>query len=181
MTSTETTENEDSSDSRRRWAETLFYVFVLGWFVLLVLEAREWGHQDRLLPMVALIAGIVLTTLHLLYLHVPFVESVLPESDSTMGVSPEEVGEEKNTTADETETERNGVSYLYILLWVLLLPIALYLIGFYLTIPLYVFTFVYFYRRQVIQSIIVSAFTTAFVYGLFEYVLTVRTWDGILF
>ncbi len=68
------------------------------------------------------------------------------------------------------------------LLWIVALLVGIYLIGFMITLPVYLFSFMRFSgRRSIQQSAIISVGSTAFVYVSFVVLLDYRLYPGILF
>jgi hypothetical protein len=68
------------------------------------------------------------------------------------------------------------------LLWVCVFPVLLYLTGFMAGIPLYMFAFLYLSaQRPLIQCVIFSALSVAFIYALFVGLLDYRLYAGVLF
>ena len=65
--------------------------------------------------------------------------------------------------------------------WILGLPLAVWLLGFRVAIPLFVLSYLRFHGRGWLISIILTVLTTIFLIGIFEFALGVELYKGLVF
>lgn len=86
------------------------------------------------------------------------------------------------TSHDNPEANANLIKEIKGILWVSVLLVGIYLAGFLITLPVYLFSFMRFSgHRSIQQSAIISVGSTAFVYVLFVLLLDYKLYPGILF
>jgi xanthine/uracil permease len=157
----------------------LFYIGLLLWAVVMLVLALDWGWQDRLFPVFFTGVAIVLIIIHLILVYFDEqLKQILPDTAETGSDQMDfDVGEDAEARTGE-ERERYE---LIMVAWASLLPIALYIIGFLYTIPLYTTAFVYYFNRDPRTAILTALVATLVVYGLFIQILGIRLPSGILF
>lgn len=140
-----------------------FLVFVLAFMALILgvsISLSSW--QSKLLP--SIISGLVL-----ILGGIQFWKEIRPK-----------VGENELTARDSQAGEK-GTDLKVVMGWLLGFPLAIFLLGFLLAIPLFVFCYVKLRGRSWIVSIATASTTTLLVYVIFELALKANLWNGIVF
>lgn len=158
---------------------TLFYLGLFGWAAVMLVIALDWNWQDKLFPLFFATTALILITLYLILMHAgDRLQRFLPDTSET-GSDEMEFDE---TGDAETRTGSLRERYEIIMIgWAITLPIALYVIGFLYTIPLYTVGFIWYFNRDLRTAILTAAIATVLVYGLFVEILGIRLPSGILF
>jgi hypothetical protein len=91
-----------------------------------------------------------------------------------------ELRSKKKDTSD-AEEEPSLISYWKTGAWVCGVGLSIYLVGFLVTIPLFLFSYLKLNSTGWRRSIIVAVITTAVIYALFEYVLKFELYRGLIF
>lgn len=171
---------------KSKWFRTIFYGAFLGWILYLLGTSMDWQWDNRLFPVIAGSLGIVLIVLQLANIHFPaFFERLAPEDSpgggSRLSKDVEGVTAEMDDEAENGRSRRTRERYeLYMVAWILALPILMYFFGMALTIPLYVIAFTWFFLRDMKTAILVSLVLSVFLYFLFIVLLEVQLWEGTL-
>lgn len=174
----------DSSESRLYplspvTMNTLFYLGLFVWAGIMLVFALDWGWQDRLFPLVFTGAALLLIAIHLVVLHFgDRIQRFLPDTAETGSdqMRFDETGETEARTGSTRERYE-----LVMLVWVISLPISLYVIGFLSTIPLYTIAFIWYFNRDLRTAVLAAIVATVVVYGLFIEILGIRLPSGLLF
>lgn len=158
---------------------TLFYIGLLLWAGLMLALAFNWGWQDKLFPVFFTSTAIVLIIIHLILVYFGGqLKRILPDTAETGSDQMEfDVGEDTEARTGEARERYE----LIMIAWSAMLPIALYIIGFLYTIPLYTAAFVYYFNRDPRTALLTALVATLVVYGLFIQILGIRLPTGILF
>jgi hypothetical protein len=82
--------------------------------------------------------------------------------------------------AGEKDKQR-GRAYLIAWAWVIAFLMAIYLIGFFIAIPVFIFCFMASHGIGWIKAITFAIVTVAFVYGIFEFAVGITLYPGLLF
>lgn len=157
---------------------TLFYLGLFAWAAIMLVVALNWDWQDKLFPLVFSSIALFLIALYLILLYAgDRIQQFLPDTSET-GSDEMNFGEVGDT---EPRTGRERERYeLIMITWVITLPIALYVIGFLYTIPLYTVGFIWYFTRDLRTAILSAAVATVMVYGLFVQILGIRLPTGFL-
>jgi hypothetical protein len=91
-----------------------------------------------------------------------------------------ELRSKKKDTSD-AEGEPSLISYWRTGAWVCGVGLSIYLVGFLVAIPLFLFSYLKLNSTGWKRSTIVAVITTAVVYGLFEYILSFKLYRGLVF
>lgn len=180
MNNSAQTSEEDSTDVDRFYpisTKTLldvFYLSVLGWTVWLLRRAGEWGFDDRLFPYLVGVPLCILVVVKLLKLHF---EGVLPFPSINIEDGGPIVPDDDRTTRPRNERQRYE---LIMLAWVVALPVVLYYFGFVLVVPVYLFAFLWYFKRDLKLALVTSVGGSVALYGLFVILLDVPIWEGAL-
>jgi hypothetical protein len=172
----------DEDDSRlyplsARTMTTLFYLGLFAWAAVMLIVSLEWNWQDKLFPLLFSGFALLLIVVNLVLLYEgDRVKQFLPSTAETG--SDEMRFEETGDTNPRTGSTRERYELLMIV-WVITLPLALYVIGFLYTIPLYTIGFIWFFTRDLRTAVLAAAVATAMVYGLFVQVLGIRLPTGM--
>lgn len=158
---------------------TLFYLGLFIWAGIMLMSALDWGWQDKLFPLVFAGAALLLIVIHLVVLHFgDQLQQFLPDTAET---GSDQMGFDE-TGGTKARTGRVRERYeLLMIVWVITLPISLYVIGFLYTIPLYTIAFIWYFNRDPRTAILAAIVATVVVYGLFIEILAIRLPSGILF
>lgn len=158
---------------------TLFYLGLFAWAAVMLVVAFDWNWQDKLFPLFFATSALILIALYLILMHAgDRLQRFLPDTAET-GSDEMEFDE----TGDvETRTGSLRERYEIIMIgWAIALPIALYVVGFLYTIPLYTVAFIWYFNRDLRTAILTAVVATALVYGLFVEILGIRLPGGLLF
>lgn len=177
MTGTKSSDYEGKQFSlNQKWFKAGAYLFFLAWMGTLVVIAAQWGvRQDRLFP---LIIGIPLIILIILKL------SMILSPDLFTRFIPETTNTDSNASQEEshnTQSRREqGVNDIMIILWVIGFPVWLYYAGFVIGFPVYIFALAWYLTRKLRMAIFVTVIFSMFVYVLFDQILGLNFWKGVL-
>lgn len=158
---------------------TLFYVGLFAWAGIMLVSALEWGWQDKLFPLTFTGIALLLIVIHLIVLHFgDRLRQFLPDTAET---GSDQLGFDE-TGETEARTGRVRERYeLIMIVWVIALPVCLYVIGFLYTIPLYTAAFIWYFNEDPRTATMAAIVATAVVYGLFIEILGIRLPSGLLF
>lgn len=156
----------------------VFYVLLLAWVVALTYWATGWDSwRDQLFPLLVTIPTALLVVVQLVRLRRP--DSVGRRSrggdddgdDSASSREAPERGDDETTV----DTERLVVVFG----WVAAFPVAIYYVGFLLSIPAFLFGFVGYLLDDWRRAAVISLVTTGVV-ALSVAALGVQLWEGVL-
>lgn len=158
---------------------TLFYLGLFAWAAVMLVTAFDWNWQDKLFPLFFATTALILIALYLILMHAgDRFRRFLPDA-AEIGSDEMEFDE---TGDAETRTGSLRERYEIIMIgWAITLPIALYVIGFLYTIPLYTLGFIWYFNRDLRTAVLTAAVATVLVYGLFVEILGIRLPSGLLF
>lgn len=165
-----------------RWFKIGFYVFLLSWLGYLLLETLRYDEfEDLLFPYIIGVPVGLLILIQLFIVQYPdLVDRITPER---RGASAED-GElqQKLETAAETPGIRSKSEKeryeLVMIAWVVVLPFMMYFVGMGWTLIAYVFSFTWYFVRDVKLAALVTVVVTVFVYVLFIHFLGMIIWTG---
>ena len=135
--------------------------------VMIVLSLRMEFLTSKLLPL--LIGSIVF-----ILAAIGLVQEIVTRDETKAITNESETGEGEKVRIRLRE-------YLPIGSWVIGVTLAVYLVGFIITIPLFVFAYMKSHGVRWLLSITAAVLTTVFVYTLFELALRVELYRGLLF
>jgi hypothetical protein len=159
-------------DMSRKGYETVLYLAILGWVCVLFVMADGWGFKDILFPRaVAVITG-ALVVVKLVSLHRSSFGSFLPQDSDTSELT-DSIG--PNGLDDEAQ-KRDVLS---MIAWTVSFPIFLYLFGYFYIVPLYLFTFIWYYVGSMRFAAKVSAVFSILMYVIFVEFLQFSLWEGV--
>lgn len=168
-----------------KWFSVLFYGALLVWALLLMYWSLDWRWDNKLFPLAVGSIAILLLAIHLASLLFPaFFDRFTPVSEPEATDDEDDefknrIQEATSSTSGRPKAEREKYE-LWMLGWVLVLPVLLYLAGFGLVIPIYTFAFSWFFLRDLKMAIVTAVFITLFIWLLFVVLLDVQLWGGTL-
>lgn len=153
-----------------KWLRSSFYLLLLIWVSYLLFRAQNWPSQDRLFPLI--IGGLmaILIPIHLLKIHLDLNWGA--EEKSSTGI-------EASSKSARSRKEKEKHAFM-VVGWVTVFFLVTYIAGFAYAIPLFVFSFLWYYLRDLKTSTVVTLAFTLFLYILFIEVLNLKVWQGIL-
>ena len=165
---------ERLADVDGRYPATAFFLALLGYTLALLLEARGYPADPRLFPMIVGVPLVLLLVIKILLLLLQD-RFELQSVDLFEDLGVLDVG----STADEGERADRYRREVSMIFWIGALGVLIYLIGNLLAIPVFIFTFILAYERDVIRAALVSVVTFGFVYLLFVEILGASLWKGV--
>lgn len=167
-----------------KWFKVSFYVFLLLWLGYLLVETQSYREfEDLLFPYIIGIPVGLLILLQLFIVQYPdLVDRITPERRG----APAEGGElqqrfETVAASGQGRPKAEKERYeLVMMAWVIVLPFMMYYVGMGWTLLLYVFSFTWYFVRDVRLAATVTAVVTVFVYVLFIHFLGMIIWTGEL-
>ena len=158
-----------------RTGRVLFCVFLVCVAAAAILMAREWPFQTALFPLAVSIPLLILATIQLL--HVVCGRVVFPDVDPVglgfSGDAPEQASSDLALIA----CQRALSSFFWIVCFIL----CVYLLGFPLPVPLFIFAYLKFQSGVGwIYSVLSTALTWAIFYGLFQQLVHLQFEQGTL-
>lgn len=166
---------ERLADVDGRYPATAFFLALLGYTLTLLFEARGYPADPRLFPVIVGVPLTLLLTAKILLLllqdRIELQSVGLFEDLGELGVASID-GEDRRASRYRRELSMIG--------WIGALGALIYLVGNLLAIPVFIFTFILAYERDVVRAAFVSAVTFGFVYLLFVEILGASLWRGVL-
>lgn len=156
------------------WRRVTYGVFLV-WTLYLLITARNWGTTDRLFP--SIVGGILVTLVLLSFVRA---SGALDSLEERLTPSTEPSSARANLPGEETEAT-DGANLFVIVLWMAILPVLLYYVGFLLATPIYLFSFLLYILRDLKKTIIYSIVVMALLYGVFFYGFDINFWPGAFF
>lgn len=169
-----------------KWFTVTFYAVLLVWDGLLIFWAQDWRYDDRFFPTLVGVLVAIIAVAQLLKTLFPDLSERLGSSDDAVADQEVAMNENKErienaTKADTGRTKSERETYeLLMIAWVTALPLLMYFVGFTITLPLYVFSFTWYFLRDLKTAAIVTAAFSLFIYVLFVLLLDVQLWEGVL-
>ena len=157
---------------RHRQPTAWFVLFILAVVILFIATSYQYNLTDRMFPLMVGYVAIPLLLMDLLTLtNTKFGEKI---SLMLSAKTPQQVDE------DADRTERPVKRELIVFLWMSLLVLGIYLVGFLPVIPVFVFCWMKFRGGYSVRmSLYMAIGTIAFVYVLFEVILQYELYPGI--
>ena len=190
------TDNRGTTDTRRDtrsgdaglfpvapvWFSVGFYALLFVWAAYLLYETFSFAaFEDYALPFLLLPIVEFLVALKVFALLSPEKADRLRPSDRADATDDIKRRVERRSSETSTRTKAEREKYeLIMLAWVIVLPIAMYVIGMGWSIVLYVMGFMWYFTRDVKLAVSTTIGVTAFVTVLFIFVLEMAIWTGIL-
>ncbi len=137
--------------------------------LVIILSLRMEYYTSKLLPLLMGSIVFVLGTIGL-------VQEILARDKPEVTIS-----QAKMTVEVEDKVKAGFRAYLPVGSWVLGVALAIYLVGFLITIPVFIFTYMKSHGVRWIIAIIFTVVTTGIIYGGFEVLLRVELYRGLHF
>lgn len=160
----------------RKESRSLVGIFLLFFILYFVISSLGYGPKSRLFPLTIGVPSLILAALSLLSIWRP---NVLTWANVQFGGSsaPEDL-----PPPDGQEESPSARSFFRMTAWLFLAALAIGLVGFRIAVPLYVLLF----SRceggaKWTPSILVAAFTWAFILGYFDLFMQFSMFKGVLF
>lgn len=182
--------NSNNRINKLKQPEPLFYSGLFIWSLYLFYELTTWNQfEDWSGPLIVMIPLIILLALRIAELfEVSAVQSITPEEEKLSlqdltGEDDKNTSQEEKSAIDEdknTKDKEKGAPEHVVLGSVISLSIAIYLFGFIISLPLFVFLFILYldgWKGALVTTIIFSVA----VYILFIVILDAFIWPGIFF
>ncbi len=156
---------------------TLLALFLLGLSLYFVVAGYGYGRHSRLFPIAIGLPTVFLLVLVLVSVWKP---RVLRRADVDLGG---ELGEPRRLETEEEEASSGGALDVWRMIgWLLFANAGVALVGFRVTVPLFVTLFARLEgKARWSLSIFVAAISWAFMVGYFDLVMELRMFKGILF
>lgn len=173
---------------RSLWFEMAFYVFLLVWLSYILYEALGWESFENYLFVYILAPIIVILLVYRI------ISRLAPDTVTALGAMPGTEATEETTTESESEFDTPGETesrperpkserekyVIYMILWTAALPVLMFFFGMAWSLPVYIFSFVWFFTDSLKQSAIVTLVSIGFIYVVFIEILNILLWEGYL-
>lgn len=169
-----------------RLPELLLFGLILAATLFLIYEAWDYRSSARLLPMITLVALAVLLVIRLLTIHFDNLGErifwMIPSASGEESAEDEdgELGSLESLQATSGGEQHASTAWRGIA-WVIAFTIVLYIFGLLISIPFLLLAFMLIeYRGHVKTSIIVTIVLSGLIYLLFDVILNVRLYHGVI-
>lgn len=158
------------------WFKVGFYLVILAWMGYVLGKAAGFTReQDWLFPFVIGVPIVLLILVKLVTIRYPaLVERLVPEGGAGSDMFAQIMEE---STRPRTERERYE---LYLVAWLVVLPVMMFVIGMGWTLLIYTFAFTWFFTRNLRTAGVVTVGVFLFIWILFVEILSMVIWDGLL-
>lgn len=182
--------NSSTRVEKLKEPQTLFYLGLFLWSLYLFYELTTWTQfEDWSVPLIVIIPLMILLVLRIAeLLEVSAIENIMPEEEelSLQDITAE--GEEESNQSDEStsgnksnkNTDDEGESKYVVVGSVIGLAIAIYLFGFIISLPLFIFLFIL-YLDGWKGALVTTVISSVLIYILFIVILDAFIWPGIFF
>lgn len=157
----------------------VFYLAALVYVLYLLITGWSFSWNNKLFPYLIGIPTIALTVFHIIFLSYPSLEDQLVPSGENeeasawenFGIDTEDIGRSRG------EKQKFGIMMFG---WVTALPVAVYYLGYAYVLPVYVFVFVWYFRRDGRLAALLAVGFSIAAYILFIVILGMIPWGGTL-
>jgi hypothetical protein len=161
----------------KRGFHLIFYSLILLYLVHLFESGfRQFSREDMLFPVIVGVPTAVLCIVHLVFTAYPSLEEKISWSDPDSESRLDRLSDGE-ATRSAAEKQRFGF---YMILWVTVLPVLVYFLGYLTVLPPYVFAFILFFKKDLRLALGVTVVFSIFVYVLFIVILGMIPWEGVL-
>ena len=164
-----------------KWFTVGFYVFLLLWLAYLLWETQSYREfEDLLFPYIIGIPVGLLILLQLFIVQYPdAVDRLTPNHQAARAEGGELAQRFEAAASGSTRPKAEKERYeLVMMAWIIVLPFMMYYVGMGWTLLVYVFSFTWYFVRDVKLAATVTVVVTAFVYVLFIHFLGMIIWTG---
>jgi len=148
-------------------SSTYFLIFLILIAVYFVVESLMYE------PLQAKLLGLTIGPIVILLGLVQLAKEIKLEGPETEAAAIEE--------EEEGEAYIPFSRYLTLIGWVVGFLLLTYVLGFYISIPVFVFSYLFYTSAGLKKSIVTAALTTLFIFILFDVFLGRVIWEGIIF
>lgn len=170
------------------WFEMAFYLFLLAWLSYILYEAIGWDSFENYL--FVYILSPVIAVLLVYRIVSRLFPNKLRVLDGARGEgTAEETGVESGSELDTTSEAGSGTErpkserekyVIYMIVWTAALPVMMFFFGMAWSLPVYIFSFVWFFTDSLKKSAIVTVISIGFIYVVFIEILNILLWEGYL-
>ncbi|MDN5301010.1 MAG: hypothetical protein PWQ60_524 [Thermoanaerobacteraceae bacterium] len=159
-----------------------FSCFLLMIFLVFTIIAIGYNPQARVAPLVVGIPAIFLSALLLVSYYIPAVDKKINTMKQMELFEMEEKKKKGDNKQNKEEKKEPIIRELNITLWIIGLLLSIYILGFIIAIPIFVFLYLMFREKEKLStSIIVSLGTWAGIYVMFIILLKAQLYGGVFF
>lgn len=151
--------------------------------IIFLITSLKYGSTARLLPLVVGIPTLFLIFIQFLLETIPSFSKLKKNIESTDVFKKQEILQEKKINKEENIKRKNKESKneKNIFLWIAFFIVAIWLVGFMIAIPIFLILFFSLNNIFKLQkSILISLITSATVYFLFDKLLNLSLYKGLL-
>ena len=163
--------------------EIIFSLFLLLMFLIFLIIASSYDRQTRMFPFIIGIPGLILSIILFSSYYIPAVSrriSTIKQKEFFKTYDREE--EKEDDEKKKKELKKALLKELNITIWIIALLVTIYIMGFMMTVPLFIFLFLKFREKENLKvSILISAGSWAVIYVMFRLVLGAQLYGGMLF
>jgi hypothetical protein len=167
---------------RDGWFTLAIYAFFLILTVFMLVTAQSFSWQDKLFPMVVAIPTVALILSKMMFIIKPDLKTkYFSESKSGSKNLQERLSESiEGGSGDGHPPEVRRKYERMLIIWITSLPILMYLFGMLLTVPLFVFAFVWFFDGSIKSAVATTVIFSVLSYIIFIWFLDLSPVSGIL-
>lgn len=156
----------------------LFELFLLVVVAYFLVEATQYNSRARLVPILVGVPTLLLIAFQMAVDHIPVLERFRPARVQIVSMDREMPSRQKKAELSRSETLRREFTALA---WVVGLGVALTLFGFYVVLPLFLFSFLRFVAGLGwLRSLLLAALAAALLYLSFVQLLGVSFYPGMI-
>jgi len=162
--------------------EAIFSLFLLLIFLTFLIIASSYDHQTRMFPFIIGFPGLILCVILFSSYYIPAVSKRLNTIKQKEFFKIDDIEEQENIEKKKKELKKISLKELNITIWIIGLLFTLYILGFMVTIPLFIFLFSKFREKEnLIVSILFSVSSWVVIYIIFILILKAQLYGGIFF
>lgn len=154
-----------------QWFKLGFYLFLALWLVYILVETTSYTRfEDTFFPYVVGIPIAILLAIQFVAIRYPdLIDRVKPDDDAVGATSDDELQQRLAEATDRTaRSKREREKYEIVMIgWVIVLPFMMFYLGLGWSLILYVFTFTWYFMRDLKTATVVTLIVVAFVQLLF--------------
>lgn len=163
-------------------AEIIFSLFLLLMFLTSVIIAISYDRQTRMFPLIIGVPGLILCVILFSSYYIPTVSKRLTTIKQKEFFKANDKEEQEDDEKKKKEFKKVSLKELNITIWIIGLLIIIYILGFMITIPLFIFLFLKFREKEnLIISILFSVSSWVVIYIMFILILKAQLYGGIFF
>lgn len=163
-------------------AEIIFSLFLLLMFLTSVIIAISYDRQTRMFPLIIGVPGLILCVILFSSYYIPAVSKRLTTIKQKEFFKANDKEEQEDDEKKKKEFKKVSLKELNITIWIIGLLIIIYILGFMITIPLFIFLFLKFREKEnLIISILFSVSSWVVIYIMFILILKAQLYGGIFF